>query len=114
MIGEYNIGTDPDCTGTDEKRHCRPKIQRIDIENTIIHKKFAKANYSSGYDIAIVKIKSPVNISLVLVLHLNMMNDAMTFNKGSPHRMDRESLTFGQCVFHATTEETLPNFTTEI
>ena len=65
MVGEHKIGTDPDCLelADDEKaKTCLPKIQKIEVAQTIVHELFSKANYSSGYDIAMVKLKDSPKI----------------------------------------------------
>ena len=65
MVGEHKIGTDPDCLelADDEKaKTCLPKIQKIEVAQTIVHELFSIANYSSGYDIAMVKLKDSPKI----------------------------------------------------
>ena len=65
MIGEHKIGTDPDClelADGEKSKTCLPKTQKIEVAQTIVHELFSIANYSSGYDIAMVKLKDSPKI----------------------------------------------------
>ena len=64
VIGEHNVTTEPDCFD----RQCSktaPPVQRIEVDDIIIHEKYTDETILDGYDIALIRLKTPASLFIV-------------------------------------------------
>ncbi|XP_029711324.1 CLIP domain-containing serine protease B4 isoform X1 [Aedes albopictus] len=62
-LGEWDVESDEDCTGTDDERNCAPPIQEFDLERIIPHEGFSVKSNNKVHDIALVRMSGDAQYS---------------------------------------------------
>lgn len=64
-LGEWDTLTNPDCqvSGAPIKTECAPPYQDVLIEEIIVHPDYKNDNPSQTYDIAMIRLKDPVQLN---------------------------------------------------
>ena len=64
MLGEWDVGEDPDCAGGD-RRQCQPRVQRIQVEKVVKHPRYShdQRRASIFFDIALVRLKKEARLN---------------------------------------------------
>ncbi|XP_001650899.2 melanization protease 1 [Aedes aegypti] len=66
-LGEWDVESDLDCTGTGNDRSCAPPIQEFDLERIIPHEGFSVKNSNKVHDIALVRLSRDAQYSNFVV-----------------------------------------------
>lgn len=61
-LGEHDISKAIDCQTIDNDTFCAPDVQDITIDKVIIHANYSSYRYKN--DIALIKLKSPANVTV--------------------------------------------------
>lgn len=66
-LGEWDVESDEDCTGTGSERDCAPPVQEFDLERIIAHEGFSVKNSNRVNDIALVRMSGDAEYSNYVV-----------------------------------------------
>jgi len=64
VLGEYEIGSGPDCIDDGDEENCAAEAQFIKIKEVVTHEKYDNVNYKKGYDIALIRLETPATLFL--------------------------------------------------
>lgn len=67
LLGEYDVGKAEDCD--DNGKYCLPLVQDLLVDEVVIHEKWNESDFRSGYDIALIRLKSPASFLTVSYLY---------------------------------------------
>ncbi|KFB37025.1 hypothetical protein ZHAS_00004219 [Anopheles sinensis] len=60
-LGDYDLGSQPDCVEIDEKKRCAPPAKLLPVGKITMHKQYDKATYSN--DIALIRLRSKADVT---------------------------------------------------
>jgi len=62
VLGEYDIGSENDCAEVGGGEKCASKAQFIPIKDVIIYENYKNTEFTSGHDIALVRLETPATL----------------------------------------------------